>query len=134
MRFARAWAGWESALAVLNPGGARAGASAHYARAFARLENHYFINSGFLEEDGQIHRDMPTLDRIPGYIVQGRYDMVCPPATSHRVHAAWPLSELSIIPDAGHALSEPGITEELVGIMDRLREHERSSGKRRPVR
>jgi len=125
-RFARAWAGWESALAVLTPNGMRGTPSGAYARAFARLENHYFINDGFLDADGKIHRDMGLLKGIPGHIVQGRYDMVCPPATAQRVHEAWPGSTMTMVPDAGHALSEPGITEELVGIMDRLRDQDRT--------
>ena len=125
LRFARAWAGWESALAVLHSNGSRGAPSGNYARAFARLENHYFINHGFLEVDGQIHRDMGRIADVPGYIVQGRYDMVCPPVTAQRIHGLWPNSELHMVTDAGHALSEPGITEELVGIMDRLRDAER---------
>ncbi len=120
--YARAWAGWEGSLAVLSSNGQRGGGAAgSYARAFARLENHYFINHGFLETDGQIFRDMDKLADIPGYIVQGRYDMICPPATSQRLHEAWPGSELTMVPNAGHALSEPGISAELLSIMDRLR-------------
>ncbi|MEM9642039.1 MAG: prolyl aminopeptidase [Pseudomonadota bacterium] len=121
-RFARAWAGWESSLAVLNSNGNRGAPSGSYARAFARLENHYFIHNGFLEVDGQIHRDMPRLHGIPGYIAQGRYDMVCPPSTAAKIHAAWPGSELRMVTEAGHALSEPGISEQLVGFMDGLRD------------
>ncbi len=117
-RFARAWAGWESALAVLESSGHRGAPSGGYARAFARLENHYFINAGFLEEDGQIYRDMPKIEHIPGYIVQGRYDMICPPATAVKLHRLWPGSDLRIVTHAGHALSEPGITAELLEIMD----------------
>lgn len=119
-RFARAWAGWESALASINSTGHRGAPSGAYARAFARLENHFFINGGFLEEDQQIYRDMDRIQHIPGFIVQGRYDMICPPATAHRLHNAWPGSELRMVTNAGHALSEPGITEELVSIMDGL--------------
>ncbi|WP_284154803.1 prolyl aminopeptidase [Algicella marina] len=119
-RFARAWAGWESQLASINSNGQRGSPSGTYARAFARLENHYFINDGFLEEDGQIFRDMPKIQHIPGFIVQGRYDMICPPITSQRLHSLWPASDLRMVTHAGHALSEPGITEELVGIMDGL--------------
>lgn len=120
-RFARAWAGWESALAVLDPGDGRSYPSSAYSLAFARLENHYFINGGFLRQDDQIHADMPRLRGIPGYIVQGRYDMICPPWTAHRLHEAWPGSALRMAPTAGHALSEPAITAELVAIMDGLR-------------
>lgn len=120
-RFARAWAGWESALAVLDPGEGRGYPSSAYALAFARLENHYFINGGFLGEDGQVLRDMGRIRHLPGHIVQGRYDMICPPHTAHALHAAWPESRLTMVAAAGHALSEPGITAELVGIMDGLR-------------
>lgn len=125
-RFARAWAGWESALAVLDPGDARSGPSSAYALAFSRLENHYFINDGFLECDGQVLRDMPRIAHIPGFIVQGRYDMICPPHTAHAVHAAWPGSTLTMVPTAGHALSEPGISTALVAVMDRLRDRDAS--------
>jgi proline iminopeptidase len=123
-RFARAWAGWESALAVLDPGEGRSGPSGPYALAFARLENHYFINGGFLDGDGHVMRAMPRLAGIPGHIVQGRYDMICPPHTAHAVHAAWPGSELRMVATAGHALSEPGISAELVAIMDGLKARE----------
>jgi len=120
-RFARAWAGWESALAVLDPGEARGYPSSSYALAFARLENHYFINGGFLERDDQVLRDMPRLRALPGHIVQGRYDMICPPHTALALHEAWPGSTLKMVGNAGHALSEPGITAELVAVMDGLR-------------
>lgn len=121
-RFARAWAGWESALAVLDPGEGRGYPSSAYSLAFARLENHYFINGGFLRQDDQIMADMPRLHGIPGHIVQGRYDMICPPWTAQRLHDAWPGSRLRMVAAAGHALSEPGITAELVSIMDSLRD------------
>lgn len=121
IRFARAWAGWESALAVLDPGISRGAPGGQYARAFSRLENHYFINRGFLEVDGQIHRDMHRIAHIPGHIVQGRYDMVCPPHTAYRLHQVWPNSRLHMIPTAGHALSEPGITSKLLEIMNQRR-------------
>lgn len=120
-RFARAWAGWEGSLAVLASSGQRGSPSGNYARAFSRLENHYFVNDGFLEEDGQIHRDMHKIAHIPGYIVQGRYDMICPPQTAHRVHENWPGSQLHMITTAGHALSEPGVTAQLLEIMDSLK-------------
>ena len=121
-KFACAWAGWESALAVLQSGGHRGRPSGAYARAFARLENFYFSNFGFLEEDGHILKNMHRIEHIPGYIVQGRYDMICPPHTAQSLYEAWPSAQIKMVEDAGHALSEPGITSELVAIMDRLRE------------
>ena len=113
-RFARSWAAWENSLASIH-GDVRGGESpSQYARAFARLENHYFMNAGFLDADGQILRDIGLISHIPGTIVQGRYDMICPPVSAQKLHAAWPKSKLHIVPGAGHALSEPGISAELV--------------------
>jgi proline iminopeptidase len=121
-RFARIWAAWENTLASISNDGPGGESPAEYARAFARLENHYFINAGFLEEDGQILRDMSRIADLPGTIVQGRYDMICPPVSAHRLHAAWPASNLVTVPRAGHALSEPGISRELVRATDTLRQ------------
>jgi len=120
-RFARAWASWENTLASIDNDGPGGESPAEYARAFARLENHYFTNAGFLERDGQILSDMGRLKNVPGTIVQGRYDMICPPLSAHNLHKAWPGSRLIIVPRAGHALSEPGISRALVQTMDGLR-------------
>ncbi|MEH6359295.1 MAG: prolyl aminopeptidase [Amylibacter sp.] len=118
--FARAWTGWETALASLESHTSPVTAPAAYACAFARIENHYFSNKGFLDVDGQIMRDIGMLKDIPGTIVQGRYDMICPPNTAHRLHNAWPTSRLIMAPKAGHSLSEPQITSTLVAVMDEL--------------
>ena len=91
-----------------------------YARAFARLENHYFINAGFLEFDGQILAHMDRIAHIPGVIVQGRYDMICPPESAYSIANVWPACDLKMVTNAGHALSEPGISAELVRAMDRI--------------
>lgn len=120
-RFARAWAGWENTLASIANDGPGADSPAEYARAFARLENHYFTNDGFLDGDDWIVRNIDTLKDVPGTIVQGRYDMICPPVSAYRLHQAWPRSELVMVPRAGHALSEPGISSRLVRTMDALR-------------
>ncbi len=117
-RFARAWAGWENALASIDNEGATGESPADYARAFARLENHYFVNGGFLSDDQQILRRMDRIAHIPGFIIQGRYDMICPPASAYQLAQVWPKSRLKIIGKAGHALSEPGISAELVRTMD----------------
>jgi proline iminopeptidase len=121
-RFARIWAAWENALASINNDGAMGESASDYARAFARIENHYFRNSGFLGEDQQILRRMDRISDIPGVIVQGRYDMICPPEAAYRLAALWPKARLSMIARAGHALSEPGISAELVKTMDELPE------------
>ncbi|MFQ5437546.1 MAG: prolyl aminopeptidase [Paracoccaceae bacterium] len=119
-RFARAWTVWESSLATLEPSARMMAGPAEYARAFARLENHYFKNAAFLDDESAILQRADRIAEIPGVIVQGRYDMVCPPARAFQLAQTWPGAELRIVPAAGHALSEPGIAAELVRAMDRL--------------
>tara|TARA_R110002110_G_scaffold13596_34_gene64887 strand:- start:852 stop:1823 length:972 start_codon:yes stop_codon:yes gene_type:complete len=121
-RFGGAWAAWENALASVHSSGSAHDGPSEYARAFSRLENHYFTNAGFLEFDGQIIEHMPRIAHIPGTIVQGRYDMICPPIGAHKIAARWPGVELRMVRNAGHALSEPGISVELVRTMDRIAE------------
>ncbi len=121
VRHAKAWAAWENALASVRSTGATGDSPAEYARAFARLENHYFSHAGFLQRDGQIFDDLDRIAHIPASIVQGRYDMICPPETAYRLAAGWGgRAELRMIPLAGHALSEPEISAELVRVMDAL--------------
>ncbi|MCG6558562.1 prolyl aminopeptidase [Ruegeria sp. 1NDH52C] len=122
IRYARAWSAWENALASIHSNGTTGESPGDYARAFARLENHYFINDGFLEFDGQILANMGCISHIPGHIVQGRYDMICPPSSAWKLSELWPSCELRMIRNAGHALSEPGISAELVRIMDGIAE------------
>lgn len=119
--YAKAWAAWENAVATVHSSGVSGDSPADYARAFSRLENHYFTHGGFLDYDGQILDQIDKIAHIPGTIVQGRYDMICPPRTAYRLAQAWgKKADLRMIPVAGHALSEPGISAELVGVMDRL--------------
>ncbi len=119
--YAKAWSAWENALASVHSTGVGSDSPAEYARAFARLENHYFINGGFLEHDGWILANAHRLAAVPGTIVQGRYDMICPPVSAYRLSEAWPKARLNMVPMAGHALSEPGISAELVRVMDGMR-------------
>ncbi len=121
-RHARTWAAWENALAAIEHEGGLGESPADYARAFSRLENHYFHHAGFLERDGQILQEMDRIAHLPGTIVQGRYDMICPPASAWKLAQSWPRAELRMIPMAGHALSEPGISAELVRTMNLLRD------------
>ncbi len=120
---AKAWSSWENALASVQSNGHGGEAPGEYARAFARLENHYFINAGFLEEDGWILNNIDRIAHIPGHIVQGRYDMICPPKKAWELASLWGNCELHMIKNAGHALSEPGISAQLVEIMDDLAQH-----------
>lgn len=119
-RFARAWANWENTLASIENEGPAGEGPGDYVRAFARLENHYFTHHGWLDHDGQILTDAHRIADIPGHIVQGRYDMICPPVSAHRLNRVWPASNLRLVGKAGHALSEPPITKTLVSIMDGL--------------
>ena len=125
-KFGRAWSAWENALASIHSSGASGESPGDYARAFARLENHYFTHNGFLEFDGQILAQMDRIADVPGVIVQGRYDMICPPVGAWMLKERWPAAELKLVRNAGHALSEPGISAELVRVMDRIAAGERA--------
>ena len=120
LKYAKAWSSWENALASINSNGRVGESPGEYARAFARLENHYFLNAGFLEFDGEILENMNRIAHIPGVIIQGRYDMICPPQAAYSIAKVWPACDLDMIPYAGHTLSEPGITAGLVRAMDRI--------------
>jgi proline iminopeptidase len=120
---ARAWSMWEGAALSLLPDPARVAAfgEPNYAIAFARIECHYFINRGFFEEDGQLIARAGILRVIPGVIVHGRYDLCTPVAIAFDLHRAWPEADLRIVPDSGHAMTEPGIVHELVGATERFK-------------
>lgn len=116
-----AWSVWEAALLHLIPRDEtiEAFSRPEMALAFARIETHYFANGAFME-DGQLLRDAGRLRHIPGVIVQGRYDMCCPPVTAWELHRAWPEADLVMVDDAGHAFGEPGITDALLQATDRF--------------
>jgi len=115
---ARAWSIWEHETITLlhNATYAAQGAEEDYALAFARIENHYFVNHGFFEE-GQLIANAGKLRDIPGTIVQGRYDACTPARTAWDLHRAWPEAEFVLVPDAGHAWSEPGIRDALLAAL-----------------
>jgi proline iminopeptidase len=118
---AKAWAQWEGETLTLlpDPGVSSAFYDPHYALAFARIENHYFVHAGWMDE-GQLIRDAGKLKDIPGVIVQGRYDMACPAATAWDLHRAWPEAAFHMVEDAGHAFSQPGILHHLIEATDRF--------------
>lgn len=118
LRHAQDWMAWENALAGMNTP-APGTAPPDYARAFSRLENHYFTNRCFLEE-GQLLRERHRIEHLPAVIVQGRYDMVCPPISAWDLAQGWARADLRIVPASGHALSEPRITTELVRAMQEM--------------
>ncbi|RMH41400.1 MAG: prolyl aminopeptidase [Alphaproteobacteria bacterium] len=117
---ARHWTRWENALASMNAHLSPGDAPDAYARAFARLENHYFFHGGFLRRDDQILAEAGRIRAIPGSIVQGRYDVICPPKAAWDLAEAWPAADLEMVPNAGHALSEPPIGRALRRIMDEI--------------
>jgi proline iminopeptidase len=121
MRYARLWANWENSLATIGSNVAAGEGPSDYARAFARLENHYFVNKGFLQEDGWILKNRHRIEGIEADIVQGRYDMVCPPVSAYQLAEGWMNARLNMVPMAGHALSEAAISEALVAVMDGLK-------------
>jgi len=113
---ARAWSAWEGKTLSLLPDADRVRrfSEDHYALAFARIECHYFVNRGFFAGDDQLVADAHRLADIPGVIVHGRYDVVTPVKIAFYLARNWPRAKLRIVPDAGHAMTEPGIVHELV--------------------
>jgi proline iminopeptidase len=91
------------------------------ALAIARIEAHYFVNQAFLAP-GQLLAGVARIRHLPCTIVQGRYDIVCPPVTADALARAWPEAEYILVPDAGHSVREPGITRELLAAMRRMQE------------
>ncbi|MCJ8508174.1 prolyl aminopeptidase [Rhizobium lemnae] len=121
LRCARAWSIWEGETITLLPNPTYSGTFEEdaYALAFARIENHYFVHAGWLEE-GQLLRDASKLKDIPGVIIHGRYDMPCPAKYAWALHKAWPKADFHLIEGAGHAYLEPGILDQLILATDRF--------------
>lgn len=114
-----AWSVWEASISKLfmDKESILRYAGDQFSLAFARIECHFFKNRLFLEE-AQLLKNAHKIANIPGVIVQGRYDMVCPTTSAWDLHKAWPTAKLEIIADAGHSISEPGIIEALVKATD----------------
>jgi len=121
MHAAKAWSTWEGRTATLRPNTqvVERFSEAHRALSIARIECHYFVNNAFLADD-QLLRDMPKIAHLPGIIVHGRYDAICPLDNAWALHQAWPNSELQIIRDAGHSAAEPGITDALIRAAEQM--------------
>lgn len=122
---ARAWSVWEGATSSLLPNPQREDqfGSAEFALALARIEAHYFVNRGFFAHENQLLDDVARIRSIPGVIVQGRYDVVCPMDSAWELHGRWPEADFRVVLDAGHSAYEPGITAELVAATDRFLAH-----------
>ncbi len=121
---ARAWSVWEASTSFLlqNDEYIAAAAGDEFALAFAGIENHYFVNRGFFEHDDQLLRNAGKLHGIPGVIVQGRHDVVCPARSAWDLHRAWPEAKLVITPDAGHSAFEAGNVDGLIRATDGFRD------------
>jgi len=117
VHYAKAWCAWEAELMSVTPRPERLWLDAEQCLALARIETHYFVNQSFLTE-GQILAAAPTIAHIPCIIVQGRQDVITPPATAWSLHRALPGSHLHLVAGAGHATAEPGILSRLIEATD----------------
>lgn len=122
-KFARVWTHWEASVIQLLPDPSKVDhmEEDQYALSFARIENHFFSNRCFFPEPNYLMKHVDKLAGIPGIIVHGRYDMVCPIRSSWQLHKAWPGSTLHVIPNAGHTVREPGTELQLVRAADAFR-------------
>jgi proline iminopeptidase len=120
---ARAWSIWESSALRLLPDQDLVDefSEPDKAASLARIECHYFMNDCFFETDNYLIENVSRIRNIPAVIVHGRYDIICPLTSAWELHRAWPEAKLEIIPDAGHATSEIGITDALVRATDSFR-------------
>ena len=118
---AKAWSVWEASTSKLIQSSELMDSFAgdEFADAFARIECHYFTNKGFFKDEDQLLKNIDKIRHIPTIIVQGRYDVVCPMESAWELHRAWPEAKLEIIDDAGHSLSEKGITSALIESTER---------------
>lgn len=120
---ARAWTKWEMMAAHLLPNEdmIKKGDDDYFSLAFARIENHYFVNKGFFPSDSFLLDNVEKIRHINTTIVQGRYDVCCPMMSAWDLHKAWPEADFKVVPDAGHSANEPGIAAELVAANERLK-------------
>lgn len=120
---ARAWSRFEGRRVFLLPQDEEQ-SSDTLDLGVGRLEAHYMANGAFLSDD-QLVRNIGRISHLPAVIVQGRYDVICPPLSAHRLHAAWPGAKLRMVPDAGHGALEPGVARALVGATDAFKRYGR---------
>ncbi|MDI1241667.1 MAG: prolyl aminopeptidase [bacterium] len=126
---ARAWSTWEGATSKLYPSQDLMDhwEGAHEALSLARIESHYFVNNSFFPNENYLIENVDKIRHIPTVIVQGRYDVVCPMTSAWELHRAFPEAELKVVADAGHSVSEKGITAALVEAMDVFRDKEKAA-------
>ncbi|OWM63713.1 proline iminopeptidase isoform X1 [Punica granatum] len=120
---ARAWTTWEMMTAHLHPNeeNIKRGDDDKFSLAFARIENHYFVNKGFFPNDSFLLDNIDKIRHINTVIVQGRYDVCCPMMSAWDLHKAWPEADFRVVQDAGHSANEPGIAAELVAANEKFK-------------
>lgn len=120
---AKAWSKWEAATSRLyvDPKAVDEFDDPEYALSFARIECHYFTNNAFFKTNNWLLENVDKIRKIPGFIVQGRYDVVCPATSAWELHKAWPEAKFTIVADAGHAAAEPGTRSALIEATDACR-------------
>ncbi len=123
MAAAKAWSIWEGRTSTLHrkPGLVEHFSDSHVALGMARIECHYFINQSFISPN-QIIQQAHLLKDIPGIIIHGRYDCVCPVDQAYALHQAWPTARLNIVPGCGHSAAEPAIADALIAATDEFAE------------
>lgn len=124
LQAAKRWTRWEMSTLRLysNEEAIKRADVDDYAVAFARIESHYFVNKGWMD-DGQLLKkeNVDKIRHIPASIIQGRYDVVCPAKTAYDLHKVWPEADFNLVPDAAHASGELGITHQLISATDKYR-------------
>nr|WP_295905786.1 prolyl aminopeptidase [uncultured Bdellovibrio sp.] len=116
LQAAKAWSKWEAATSrlIVDPKAIDEFDDPEYALSFARIECHYFTNNAFFKTNNWLLENVAKIRHIPGVIVQGRYDVVCPARSAWELHKAWPEAKFTIVPDSGHAAMEPGTRSALI--------------------
>ena len=119
---AKAWSTWEGSTVKLleDENFISDFSDDKFAEAFARIECHYFMNNCWFDSDNHLIENMHKIKHIPGVIIHGRYDIVCPVIQAWDLHKAWPEADLHIIPDAGHSIFEDGIKNKILEYTDRF--------------
>eukprot|EP00942_MAST-04A_sp_MAST-4A-sp1_P011459 g11459.t1 len=124
LKCAHAWSKYEMATSKLfvSQDYIKRAEDSKFAIAFARIETHYFVHGGWFKYDGQLINEADILEKnnIPGIVVQGRYDCVCPMKSAYELQKKWQKSQLVVVPDAGHSCKEPGIISELCNATDKM--------------
>ena len=124
LKAAKAWSQWEAATSRLyiKPEAVEEFEDPDKALAFARIECHYFMNNAFFPTNNYLLEQAYKIKNIPGEIIQGRYDVVCPATSAWDLHKHWSIAKFTIVADAGHASSEPGIRSALIAATERFKE------------